>query len=797
MKRPMRTWFKDAGWGTAALANLAIAAMIVMPFTGVAAPEEKITICHATSSETNPFETIHVSANATAGHFENNGTTKAGHEGDFIINEPDALCPGDDGDNGEDDDTGTLVVEKVVVGGTAAADDFSIHVKNTSDEDVDNSPQAGDTEGTSYTLAVGTYTVSESGGPAGYTATFSSDCNSSGQIAVVEDQTVTCVLTNTFDDSTGGPEDVTVTIVKHLDGKLATASAANDYAFPMAATWSADNIGSGSGDFTLGPTGFNNPNPYHATTAEMSSGADYSAEEVTTADDSSSLVLPANDSCEDGKFRLLGYSTGNTLAEADNASVSATVPSFTDLVSDKFIIVHNETCGDDGGGQEPITTFHFIKQICASFSDIAGNEQADQEDDTDGHFDEFSNFNGGSFTPRPSEPVTPAEIPENCEGAEGWSFEVDSHQDMSSPTVIGSTDANGELNVPFAGLPTDVKDSLLAGGLMWVSEVTQNTADFGALRCYFDALNGDNLEFLIFGTDPVNNYPPDAYCIAYNVGDVGGIVDECPAQQSLLSGTETQFIGSTTTEPSDLSDDTQFAEGTAGAAVAASPTGFPGAWDAAASDPDVAGAVWVNNSATMPTNPSGAGGDGSVDSWRLFSHSFTIPGNATDATLVLHFTSDNSVTVFLDNVSIGTANDHTLVVDASELGLTTGTHTLEFAVKNDAFAGENNPTGLIYRADIAFCITDESNGGGGGGGSSSSSSRSSSGSSSDDDDDEGQVLGITFPGGLAPQVLGDTAQEVLGESDTLPRTGVPLDLLLLLFAPLLLWELSREKLSRS
>src|SRR5579872_215844 len=58
------------------------------------------------------------------------------------------------------------------------------------------------------------------------------------------------------------PSTVTVTIDKFIDGHMATADAtsANGNSFPMASTWSATNIGSGSGTYALGPTGFNSAN---------------------------------------------------------------------------------------------------------------------------------------------------------------------------------------------------------------------------------------------------------------------------------------------------------------------------------------------------------------------------------------------------------------------------------------------------------------------------------------------------------------------------------------------------------
>jgi hypothetical protein len=54
---------------------------------------EKVVICHATSSETNPYVRIEVSVNAIGGHFDNPGTPLAGHEDDLYLPAGSA-CPG-------------------------------------------------------------------------------------------------------------------------------------------------------------------------------------------------------------------------------------------------------------------------------------------------------------------------------------------------------------------------------------------------------------------------------------------------------------------------------------------------------------------------------------------------------------------------------------------------------------------------------------------------------------------------------------------------------------------------------
>src|SRR5688572_766917 len=52
----------------------------------------KVTICHATGSATNPYVRTVVNANAISGHFENNGTPKSGHEDDLLF-QGEVDCP--------------------------------------------------------------------------------------------------------------------------------------------------------------------------------------------------------------------------------------------------------------------------------------------------------------------------------------------------------------------------------------------------------------------------------------------------------------------------------------------------------------------------------------------------------------------------------------------------------------------------------------------------------------------------------------------------------------------------------
>lgn len=106
--------------------------------------------------------------------------------------------------------TGAIQVVKVVAGGTATSSDFQIHVRQN-DADIVGSPQAGTAVGTSYTgLSAGSYVVSETGGPAHYTPSFSGACNGTSTVAVLAGATSTCTITNTYVPSVSGDADLSI-----------------------------------------------------------------------------------------------------------------------------------------------------------------------------------------------------------------------------------------------------------------------------------------------------------------------------------------------------------------------------------------------------------------------------------------------------------------------------------------------------------------------------------------------------------------------------------------------------------
>ena len=139
---------------------------------------------------------------------------------------------------------------------------------------------------------------------------------------------------------------VHVTIAKYVDGAHADATNANSSTFSMWATYNADTQSnghiSGANGYDIGPVGNGTATPYEARTLNFVRGGSYGTNELTNTS-----VVGA--SCADGKpFALAGYKVGDTEALAQAASASLVAPSFTDLQSDKFVIVLNTKCPTTG-----------------------------------------------------------------------------------------------------------------------------------------------------------------------------------------------------------------------------------------------------------------------------------------------------------------------------------------------------------------------------------------------------------------------------------------------------------------
>ena len=67
--------------------SFGVMAILIFPFIALA--EEKVTICHATSSAENPYVEILISVNALDSHLENHGDFIIGEGGECGIVVPD------------------------------------------------------------------------------------------------------------------------------------------------------------------------------------------------------------------------------------------------------------------------------------------------------------------------------------------------------------------------------------------------------------------------------------------------------------------------------------------------------------------------------------------------------------------------------------------------------------------------------------------------------------------------------------------------------------------------------------
>ena len=140
-----------------------------------------------------------------------------------------------------------------------------------------------------------------------------------------------------------------VTINKYVDGAPATAVTASSSDFQMNATYTI-NGNSGSGQYALSAAGYNgDPTPYQAKTSDLPLGSDYGTNEIMDS------VVGATESSST-PFSLVGYTTGDSFAEAAAGTPSTTTPNFTNITSDKYVIVWNKSYVAPVGTTTPPTS---------------------------------------------------------------------------------------------------------------------------------------------------------------------------------------------------------------------------------------------------------------------------------------------------------------------------------------------------------------------------------------------------------------------------------------------------------
>lgn len=143
---------------------------------------------------------------------------------------------------------------------------------------------------------------------------------------------------------------------KYLKGDSGISQLGDDVdapLFPITVSWKASNLQGddsdygtpGSGASTLGNNANGAPLKFMYQTMSMDGPADFGVYEMT-GDGEDDVVLPIGAQCEPGKYRLVGYQSGNTLEQAQDAPLETAAPSFEDALSDKHVIIINEQCPD-------------------------------------------------------------------------------------------------------------------------------------------------------------------------------------------------------------------------------------------------------------------------------------------------------------------------------------------------------------------------------------------------------------------------------------------------------------------
>ncbi len=470
---------------------------------------EHVNICHW-AQEDGKYVALSPSANALDGHDN--------HEHDYFPGELAAEVTFNDQWCLENapavtptvPETGSLTVTKVVSGGTKEVSDFPLFVNGMSI-----------TSGVASTsIVVGDYTVTETG-DADYTASFTGDCDAEGHVSVVEDGSAHCTITNTFNGGIGGSgegDTFKVKILKYVGGSQATADSVDGASFPFHASWDwTDTNGhqNSSGNFNIDQNGGIGGAPaYQAWTSDMTGPADYAVNEITTTEDSGSNVLPTDAQCVEGKYRLQGYKTGATLSDAEDASLSLTAPSFTDISSEQFVIVYNEKCGDT----TPDThtgNLHATKIVCPAETDLP-------------------NWSGSDMTIGANTATDFIATHPQCHLEPNWQFQAAYRSadnliigndpggaflgEAGSPwvTLSGSTNASGTISTTFNSDEVwhiFVREVLKDGYMPFAAPENTDSNISAEMYCDNDVLNYDNIERV---DGPFTN-GQQIYCVAFNV----------------------------------------------------------------------------------------------------------------------------------------------------------------------------------------------------------------------------------------------------------------------------------------
>ena len=276
---------------------------------------------------------------------------------------------------------GTLRVIKQVVndnGGTKAASDFMLHVKSNG-ADVAGSPAAGSATGTVYTLASGTYVVSEDAPPMGYAQTgISGDCAADGSVTVVAGMQKTCTITN--DDVSAK-----LIVIKNVVNDEAGSKAAAD--FTLSVTGGSPNPASFAGAEAPGTQVLIRPGVYSVSEAAP---AGYTA--AFSSDCNGSIALGETKTCtvtnsdNDTPSSILVTKTADPVSVPEpggNVSFSVSVKNTSAVDSVTITSLSDNVYGDlDGKGtcDVPQTIAAGATYSCSFSGAVSGNAGSSHTD---------------------------------------------------------------------------------------------------------------------------------------------------------------------------------------------------------------------------------------------------------------------------------------------------------------------------------------------------------------------------------------------------------------------------------
>jgi hypothetical protein len=239
---------------------------------------------------------------------------------------------------------GTLLVKKHVVndnGGTKTAADFNLHVKFAGN-DVTDSPAVGSESGTQYSLAPGTYVVSEDTPPSGYTNDgITGDCAANGSITITAGGSATCTITN-------NDQAATLKVIKHVINDNGGSKVAGDFTINVTATDASPS------QFT----GVESPGTtvtLDAGTYNVDEASDLGYTKTRSTDCSGTIANGQEKTCtitNDDAPNAVGLTTQQKVILHDRATISGILRGATETASTvTFRIYGTNTCATELGNE--------------------------------------------------------------------------------------------------------------------------------------------------------------------------------------------------------------------------------------------------------------------------------------------------------------------------------------------------------------------------------------------------------------------------------------------------------------